>query len=120
MIAAKQSLGNNSWCAFFGPDSSEWEQVWLHLKRCLPPESDLNDRHNGECWEYMGTWFGCNVATHRRDGRPMGPIAPEWLAWCWTHQFRHRNYYGERRYINVVASRETQPEIPTQRLALSR
>ena len=66
----------------------EWESMWsaLHAKF-----EDHECPATREVWQYMGTW-------RTDDG--------------WKHQFRHRSYHRERKYVDIVPTDEFIATIP--------
>ena len=70
------------------PHDAEWEKMWHGLYSKF---SDHKCENTGETWQYMGTWIV--------DG-------------YWVHQFRHRSYFGERKYFNVQPSTDCLSKIP--------
>lgn len=69
-------------------EDPEWERMWAAL------HSQYEDHTcpiSNEVWQYMGTW------TTSTSG--------------WQHQFRHRSYHGERKYIDIEPSKEFMAEL---------
>lgn len=72
---------------FFDSESPEWEKMWSNLYKQYENHRSPTD----EVWQYMGTWkTDCD----------------------WVHQFRHRNYHGERKYVDIVPTDEFIATIP--------
>lgn len=61
----------------------EWERMWSALHSQY---EDHTCPRSNEVWQYMGTW-----------GTSMSG---------WQHQFRHRSYHGERKYVDIAPSAE--------------
>ncbi len=62
---------------FMDNTSPELDIAWNNLYR----QYENHQSPSGELWQYMGTW-------ETEKG--------------WMHQFRHRSYYGERKYVDIT------------------
>lgn len=72
-------------CQWLTEDHRGWARVWSVIAARY---GSIACEHQGEVWEYMGTWTGA---------RRMGGDAPGT-----THQFRHRNLRGLGRvYVDL-------------------
>ena len=72
---------------FIDDKSPEWEKAWNNLYKQYE-----NHVSGYEVWQYMGTWL--------TEGT------------TWVHQFRHRNYHGDRKYVDITPTDEFLASIP--------
>jgi hypothetical protein len=75
-------------CICIDNTSPEWEKAWAALYEKYENHISVGC----EVWQYMGTWL--------TEGT------------TWVHQFRHRDYHGERKYVDITPTDEFLASIP--------